>query len=195
MPPRPSVDDSHALMNRRTKTDIGFVVLGYNPDGWARLGYRIVSQENIPRILPLGFVFHALAGRRRRTSAVLFSWDGLGREIPRIVAPATRWGRRTESPGGRTGKVVQKLRVHERLSRAFIAACGVRRSSEQAERKRYPSGHSPGSNQGLLKRLRIRQRGYGVYRSFHYLQPIISRGNDSRNFFGKAKFARSLTEM
>ena len=24
---------------------------------------------------------------------------------------------------------------------------------------------------------------------------IISRGNDSRNFFGKAKFARSLTEM
>jgi hypothetical protein len=37
-------------MNRRTKTDIGFVVLGYNPDGWARLGYRIVSQENIPRM-------------------------------------------------------------------------------------------------------------------------------------------------
>jgi hypothetical protein len=34
-PPRPSVDDSHALMNCRYETDVGFVILGYKPDGWA----------------------------------------------------------------------------------------------------------------------------------------------------------------
>jgi len=73
LPLRRSVDDSHALMNCRTKTDVGFVVLGYNPDVW---GPRIVSQENIPRILPLGFVFHA---SWKKTSEDVRSPDWPGR--------------------------------------------------------------------------------------------------------------------
>lgn len=61
--------------------------------------------------------------------------------------PATRWGRRGESPGGRTGgKVAQNLRVCAtndcpRPSWRFDMSEG---RSEQAERERYPSGHSPG---------------------------------------------------
>lgn len=92
--------------------------------------------------------------------------------------------------------MVQNLRVrHERLSQSFIAVV-VSEGGQNRQRARDTRvATARGPTKGCSRDSEF-DRGYGaLYRPIRCLQPIISRGNDSRNFFGKAQFAGSLTEM
>jgi len=131
-----------------------------------------VSQENIPRILPRGVAFHAFAERRRRASAVLF-WLARSRTSGNSenCGLAYCWGR-LGTP---------------------LELCPRELRTEQSEDtpNRHSAHVSPGSDEGFLKRLRLRQRMWAVYPLS--LSAGNARGNDSRRFVRNAQLAgRSL---
>jgi hypothetical protein len=104
-------------MNCRTKTDIGFVVLGYNPDGWGPSGQsdRLARKysENFALVGLFFTPLHEDVGGRPQSC---LAGAGLGAGNSENCCPGYPLGPARGITEGRTGKVVQKLRGHEGLS-------------------------------------------------------------------------------
>lgn len=203
LPPRRSVGDSHALMNSRTKPTSASSWL--QPRRLGSLANRIVSQENIPGILPRGFVSRAFAERRRKTSAVLFGWGGFEQAgnsencgLAYLLGPA-RGNHRGK--GGERWHENCKCATNE-LSPAFIARSRVRGTSEQNREKRppeWPHRYVSRSDEGLPKVLRLLTEDVAVYplSPVHYLQgaTILGISLARLSWLGRSLRCRSRREF